>query len=238
MALYPSNRSIPTNTDSALVAWAINFDTVFAANPTNYGSDALVAASVTAATTTLSDLFDLAGVTNRLANNPAGYTKPNRADLMTAKAAYLALVRPLAVLIQANDGVSDMDKVTAGITPRNNTRTPIYAPATAPVLAFLNAGIGTHTLGFADEATPSKKLVPNGAIGLELWSAVGATQTPLADLLFNQMSSRWPVTVTWDPAEAGLLATYAARWLGRRGDTGPWSAILTATVVFSEVPTP
>lgn len=213
-----------------------NFRDVVVADPSTYDIDAVTATDVSTVVDAFRDAYDIAGVNGRIAVNPAGYTQPNRAAMYAAMAAAMSLVRPLAVQIQANPGIDDADKLTAGIVPRNFTRTPIFVPGTAPVIDFLRAGVGTHLLSFADETTPASKRKPLGAIALQLYIGVGAAQTPLADLCFYQQYSRNPAIVQFSAGEAGQLATYAARWVGKRGDTGPWSASLIATVLFSEVP--
>lgn len=229
--LYPINRSIPVNTDQALVTWSLNFSTVLTAAPATYGTDAPTAVAVAAAQLAYSDAYDLAGVVGRVAINPAGYTKPNRAALYAARAAMLAIVRPLASQIQTDLAISDEDKLLIGVQPKNFNRTPTYAPATAPVLAFLGATTGVHRLTFADELTPSKKLMPIGSVGIDVYVGVGVAPVPLADCSFSQRYSRWPIVVTFDPGDAGKTATYFARWAGRRGDVGPWSPVASAVIV-------
>lgn len=229
--LYPVNKSIPTNTDAALVPWSLTFSAGITANPVLYGTDAGTAVTLAAAQLAYSDAYDLAGVANRLAVNPAGYTKPNRAALYVARASFLALARPLASQIQQDNAISDNDKLLIGIVPKNLNRTPTYVPQTAPVVGFLSAGVGVHTLTFADSLTPSSKLIPVGAVGIDLYVGIGVAATPLADCSYFQRFARWPAVVTFQPADAGKVATYYARWTGRRGDTGPWSAVLTANII-------
>ncbi len=230
------NQSIPTSTDAEALAWLENFAATLVAAPATYDIDAVTATDLDTAVVAFRNAYDLAGVAGRVAVNPGGYTQPARAAMYAARDAALAVARPLAVQIQANPGISDQDKLDAGVVPRNFNRTPIFVPNTAPILAFLQAGIGTHLLSFADELTPGSKRKPLGATQLQLWLGVGAAQTPLADLGFYSAFSRTPAVVAFDPVDAGKLATYAARWMGRRGDVGPWSAVITATVMFSEAP--
>lgn len=232
------NQSIPTGPDSEVLPWTENFATVFGASPTTYGFTSVEATDVTTAVENYRDAYDIAGVAGRVAVNPGGYTQPNRAALMSARAAALSVIRPLAVQIQANPGISDEDKLDAGIVPRNFSRTPVLVPETSPVLTFLQAGVGTHLLAFADQLTPSRKTKPFGAIGLQLYRKAAASVSGLDELEFHAMFSRNAVLSEFDAADAGKICTYAARWVGTRGDVGPWSALLTATVLFSEVPGP
>jgi hypothetical protein len=236
MPVLGANQSIPTSTDAEALAWLENFAAVIVADPTTYGLDAPTAADVDTAVVAFRDAYDIAGVSGRTAVNPGGYTQPNRADMYASRNAALAVARPIAVQIQANPGISDMDKLTAGIVPRNFNRTKIFVPATSPLLGFLRAGVGTHLLGFADEMTPSSKRKPLGARQIQLFLGIGATITSLGSLRFYAGYSRFPMQVNFDPADAGKLATYAGRWVGTRGDVGPWSALLTATILFSETP--
>jgi hypothetical protein len=236
MPVLGANQSIPTSTDAEALAWLENFAAVIDASPTTYGLDAPTASDIDTVVLAFRTAYDIAGVAARTAVNPGGYTQPNRAAMYDARDAALAFVRPIAVQIQANPGISDEDKLTAGIVPRNFSRTKIFVPSTAPILGFLTAGIGTHMLAFADEMTPSSKRKPLGALQLQLYLGIGAAQVALNDLKFYAGYSRNPALVNFDPADAGKLATYASRWVGTRGDVGPWSASLVATILFSEAP--
>lgn len=235
MPVLGVNQSIPTSTDSETLSWLENFRDVIVADPTLYGLTAPDATALDVAVDAFRVAYDIAGVNGRMAVNPGGYTQPNRATMYGARNSALSIARPFAVQIQANPGISDEDKLAAGVVPRNFNRTLTFVPQTAPILGFLSAGVGTHLLGFADELTPSSKRKPLGAVAVQLWLGVGTLVTPLNDLDFYQQYSRFPAQVNFDPEDAGKLATYAARWVGRRGDVGPWSATLTATVLFAQV---
>lgn len=233
MPVVGVNQSIPTSTDAEALAWLENFSAVVGATPAVYGLDAPTASDIDTAVAAFRDSYDVAGVSGRHAVNPGGYTQPNRAAMYADRDAALSLCRPIAVQIQANPGISDVDKLSAGIVPRNFSRTQIFVPGTAPVVGFLSAGIGTHMLAFADELTPSSKRKPLGAKQIQLYLGIGVASLPLNSLNFYAAFSRNPCTVNFDPGDAGKLATYAARWVGTRGDVGPWSASVVATILFS-----
>lgn len=234
MPVVGVNQSIPTSTDAEALAWLENFAAVLVGDPTVYGLDAPTVGDLETAVEDFRTSYDIAGVSGRTAVNPGGYTQPNRAAMYASRDAALSVARPIAVQIQANPGISDEDKLSAGVVPRNFSRVKIFVPGTAPVLAFLSAGIGTHLLGFADEMTPSSKRKPLGARQLQLYLGIGVTSLTLDALNFYAAYSRFPALVNFDPTDAGKLATYAARWVGTRGDVGPWSASLTATILFSD----
>lgn len=233
MTVYPTNISIPTSSDAETLAWLQNFRDQIVDSPITYGLTSADATDLDTAVTAFRDAWDLAGVEGRTAVNPGSYTQPNRAAMYAARNNALSIARPFAVQIQANPGISDEDKLDAGVVPRNFNRNPLFVPSTAPVISFLQAGIGTHLLAFADETTPSSKRKPFGAAALQLFVGLGSGSLPVNDLRFYQQFSRNPSVVAFDPGDAGQTATYAARWVGRRGDTGPWSASITATVLWS-----
>jgi hypothetical protein len=75
------------------------------------------------------------------------------------------------------------------------------------------------------------KAKPAGVRGCEIWLKVG---TPLpvsaADLTFVTLDTRTPHVIPFDGADGGKLVTYWLRWVSTRGETGPWSAAVSATV--------
>ena len=79
--------------------------------------------------------------------------------------------------------------------------------------------------------TPLKKFKPVGVISMELhgYASAVAPAGP-AVIPFLSIKTRTPFAVSWDESDAGKVAYYAARWLNRRGQPGPWSAIASMTV--------
>jgi hypothetical protein len=233
--MFGSNTSIPDNTIAGNLAWCQNFSTELTADPAALGQNAAIALDVANLVADYTAAFDLAGVESRQAKSPGGYTKPNRAALYTIKASCLAVIRPLAFEIHANPAVSDEDKLLAGVVPRNFNRTPIFVPGTSPILGLQFASMGSHTLAFADSASPASKRKPFGAVGLQLFVGIDSVETPLSELRYYSTFTRNPAVVAFDPQDAGKVATYAGRWIGKRGDDGPWSATFTAVIMFSQV---
>jgi hypothetical protein len=228
-----TNQSIPTNTASATLAWMLTFSAGITAAPATYGFTAPDAVALDALVTTFDAAWTAAGVTNRLANDDTQYTKPLRAAMYSARNAALGMCRQMAVLIQANDGILDMDKLAIGVQPRNFSRTPILVPATAPIIAVQFATPGVHTIAFADTITPASKRKPFGAMQLQLWAAAGVATLPTpAGMSYFGAFTKNPVLASWDPAETGKIASYAARWIGRRGDVGPFGAVAAMTIAF------
>jgi len=149
------------------------------------------------------------------------------------KASALATIRPLAMILKSNQGVSNEDKALLGLHIDDGTRTPVAQPATAPMLSIQAMFSGEHQLRFADELTPDLKKKPAGVIQLELYVYVGPTPTTnYEDADFVGVYTKNPIQYTFSPTQAGLTATYFARWRTRTGLVGPWSLPVGLMIAF------
>lgn len=207
--------------DNAFDLWADNFQTELTASPTTYGLIAGDAVIVAALFTTWSAAFVLA-------TNPATRTSATIADKDAARAAFEATVRPYAQRIRVNPGVSNLDRVTIGVTVAVFPPTPIPAPLTNPVLSLIRALPLTHVLAYADSDTPTTKAKPYGVKQLQLSCTIGvapAVDPDAARYLGGYTKS--PLQVSHQAGDRGKYATYFSRWQngsgpGGVGATGPW----------------
>lgn len=91
-----------------------------------------------------------------------------------------------------------------------------------------------HIIGFVDEATPTKKAKPPGAIGAEIWVkllAVGvAPPSDPAEFGFIALDTKTPYTLDFDGPDGGQNAHYLLRWVSPTGEKGPWSETASVTV--------
>ena len=168
----------------------------------------------------------------RLATGETTRTKVTINDKDQARAVAEQLCRSFAKRIKANDGIPDSAKIAVGVRPENNGRQPIYAPASSPLLNVVGATPGAQTLRYADSATPNSGRKPFGAAQIELYVAV--LDEPTADegaARFIGNFTRNPIAVEFAHEDDGKVATYFARWGGRRGDAGPWSLPVAMRVV-------
>lgn len=216
---------IPTS-DSAFRDWLLNFSTLIAANPAQYGLDAADASILT----TYSSDFDAA---YQLCQAPSTRTATTVANKDSIRASANASVRVFAQMIKANAGVDNADKIALGIHVNDATPTPVGTPTTAPVLMIVGATSGVHEIRYADEATPTSRAKPAGAAQMQL--NVAFNNTPITDpddSAFYGLFTKQPVRVELDPASAGATATYFARWVTATGKFGPWSLPQSMTVAF------
>ena len=159
------------------------------------------------------------------------------ASLVAAKNTALAtcesLFRGYAMLIKADGGVADEDKVRLGIRPGNPKRARIPCPTTSPALAIRSATPGVHTLIYYDPANGDAKRKPRGARSLQLFVGVAAASVVVLDpneCRFYGAFTRSPIGVQFSASDNGRQATYYARWGGRNGQFGPWSALKTMSI--------
>lgn len=226
----PSSSDYIPAPDNAFDAWLVNFSTLLTAAPTDYGLVAGDATAVAGVTTTWSAAY-------ALVVNPATKTAPAVADKDAARASAEALVRPYAVSISQNPGVSDMDKASIGVTVRKVVPTPIPPPTTTPALALVSAAPLNHTLSYKDTSTPTSKSKPFGAIGIQVFRAIGTVPAvdPAQATYYNQWTKS-PNNSSFGSGDVGKVCTYFARWVTRGGpggavQTGPFSAPLALVVM-------
>ena len=145
----------------------------------------------------------------------------------------LGVVRPYAQRVRNNAGVGDDDKIALGVRPLNAGHTPVLVPQTQPLLSVVGATPGVHTLRFADANTPASRAKPFGATYLQVNVGYGGVvPSDVSETVLVGLFTRQPLAVSLPAARRGQRATYFARWVGVRGDTGPWSPPASMTVAF------
>ena len=144
---------------------------------------------------------------------------------------YQDLIRSYVAIVQSNPNVTDAQRQSMGITVRSATRTAVGPPTTKPVANVDTGQRLQHTINFVDELSPTSRAKPEGVQGCEIWMKVG---DPLPagpnDVHYLALDTRTPYTVEFDAADGGKPAHYMLRWINTRGETGPWSATVSATI--------
>jgi hypothetical protein len=197
--------------------WAVNFAALITADPTVYG---LTAGNAT----TIQTAVDQFTAAYTAATDPTTRTTATVAAMRVERVEMTGVLRQYAMIIRANPSITAALLSGLGLTVPDTERTPIPAPTTFPLLDVVNATPGRHELRFADSLTPASRAKPFGAIGLQLFRAIDATEVPTPDgsELIGQFTTN-PLRIDTDPADAGKTATYFARWVTRTGLVGPWS---------------
>lgn len=216
--------------DADFSAWLQNFSTLLTATPTLYGlvsADAVIVAGQNTA-------FQAAYT---LATDPSTRTSPTVADKTAARNTAEVTVRPYAIQIALNAGVSDMDKVAIGVTVAKTIPTPVPPPTTTPTLSLVAGTSRTHQLAYRDSATPTSKGKPAGSTGIQIFRAIGVV--PAIDptqAVYYQNWTKSPNLSEFGTGDVGKICTYFARWMTTSGPAGtsqfgPWSTPLALTVM-------
>jgi hypothetical protein len=210
--------------DPEFDTWQANFVSVVNGDLAGYGLVAGDLTPVTTAQTAWNASFP-AHVTAQAAAQAARQTKD------FDRSSYEEVVRAVVRKIQATAAVTDTAKAAAGITVRDSEPTPSGPPPSAPVGQVDTSQRLAHTVHFADSATPTSRAKPAGVRGCEIWMKVG-TPAPVdpSELSFVTLDTRTPHTVPFAGSDANKTVTYWLRWVSTRGETGPWSAAVSATV--------
>ncbi|MEX2244865.1 MAG: hypothetical protein WD716_13590 [Fimbriimonadaceae bacterium] len=210
--------------DDAFNAFITNAYNVINADLAGFG---LVAGDMTAATAAKTD-WDT--------NYPAATTAKAAASAAvalkdTSRFTFEDAMRTVFAKIYAA-GVAIGDNLeAAGLSPRDTTPTDVPVPSTRPVMIIDTSERFRHKNNFADEGTPTKRAKPFGVAGCELRLFIGATPpVDPQDFDFVAIDTRTPQIWEFDPADAGQMAHWVARWVNTRGEAGPWSDVVSATV--------
>lgn len=224
----PAASYIPAK-DADFDAFFNNFQTLIAANPTDYG---LVAGDATAITAS----YNTWHASYLLATNPDTRTTPVIAQKDANRTASVALIRPYAQQISRNDAVSPELVTGLGLNLPNPTRPPIPPPLTFPVLGLISLAPRTINLRYTDSALGASKQKPVGAIGMELVAVVGVAPavSPENGRALGTFTKA-PLVASFDAADQGKTATFFGRWVTKSGAggkayVGPWSAPLSQVI--------
>jgi hypothetical protein len=210
--------------DSDFSVWTKNFITYANANLAALG---LVAADLTPITA--ADVaFNTALATNVSAQSQAQSARISKDG---ARRDLENFIRPLAARIQTTPTVSDAHRESLQLTVRSTTRTAVGAPETRPVATIDTSQRLQHTISFGDETTPNSRAKPPGAQGCEIWVKVGG-EAPVdpSELKYVATDTRTPYLAHYEGADGGKIAYYMLRWISTRGETGPWSQTVSATI--------
>lgn len=210
--------------DADFSAWVDNF--IAFAND-NLAALGLTAADLTPVQTPHS-AFKIALPANIAAQTQALSARQTKDDTRSATEDG---VRPLVARLQASSVVTDAQRQSLGITVRSGTRTAAAAPTSRPVATVDTSQRLQHTISFVDELTPTSRAKPDGVSGCEIWAKVGSpAPADPRELNYLATDTRSPYTAEFGGGDAGKVVYYMLRWVNTRGDRGPWSQTVSATI--------
>ena len=146
---------------------------------------------------------------------------------------YKAALRPfITENLSVNINVSDSDRVLMGLTVKTGTHTPTPVPSSSPVVSVDFSTRMQHTLSYYDENASRSKAKPAGVHGCEIFMKVdGAAPTEASEVIYVGTCTASPYTVKFDGTKGGKTVYYWLRWVNTRGESGPWSASISAMIM-------
>lgn len=218
-----ANDFIP-RADADLISWVSNFLDYANANSATLG---IRAADITALQNTTTD-FQTDFANNNAAQASAQAARQKKDD---SREPLVALARSLVRQIQATASVTDSQRQSLGLNIKSTTRTAVGEPTTRPVATVDTSQRLRHVISFTDEETPGSRAKPAGTMGCEIWVKVGPTPpVDPSECHYLATDTATPYTVEYDGADAGKIAHYMLRWVNTRGERGPWSQTVSATI--------
>ncbi|MEZ6113742.1 MAG: hypothetical protein R3C99_22430 [Pirellulaceae bacterium] len=210
--------------DADFDGFTVNLTTTINANLADYGLDAADVETLSAAQDAWNSAFPAYSAAVSAADAALAAKNSARESLSTA-------VREVVRRIQANSSVTDAARAAIGVTVADTTKTPAAVPTTSPIGRVEQPNRLQHVIHFVDSATPTSKAKPAGIRGCQIWMKLGATPPASAsELQYLATDTRTPYTVQFESSDANQTAHYWLRWENTRGQTGPWSPVVSATV--------
>ena len=216
--------------DADFENWLNNFSTLLTASPVTYGLTAPDAVIVAGQYASWNAAY-------MLATNPATRTSVTIQAKTNARNTATATVRPYAVNIINNAGVTDANKTSIGVTVPKLVPTPVPPPLTFPHLVLDGATPLVMNMSYRDSGTPTSKKKPAGATGVQIFVTKGIA--PAVDpsvALFYQTWTKSPNTVNFNSGDTGKIATFFTRYQttsgpGGTAQYGPWGTPQSWTII-------
>ena len=220
----PSNKDYIPRPDADFNTWLSTF---MSALNTRGPALGVTPAELTALQTARETWDTALGEHNELQVLAAAATQNKR----QARESLESLARSTVRRLQTHPNIQDSDRLALGIGTRSATRTQAPAPSTHPVAQVDTSQRLRHSISFSDETTPNSRAKPDGIRGCESWVKVGgdAPASP-SELTFLALATASPHVADYDGSDAGKTAHYMLRWANTRGEQGPWSQTVSATI--------
>lgn len=126
--------------------------------------------------------------------------------------------------------LTSQDRNTLNLAAPNPTRGRNPRPTTKPKGSVDTSKHLEHTVHFFDENTPNSRAKPDGVRGCQIWCKIGSPAADPSELSYLATDTASPYVVHFNGADAGKVVYYWLRWENTRGEVGPWSDVIMATV--------
>jgi hypothetical protein len=130
-----------------------------------------------------------------------------------------------------NRAVSNPDRVMLGIPIYKTTRVPSAVAVEAPLARVDTSMLGHVNIFFRGSEGKHRRAKPPGQHCVEAgWVIADAPPASWEELLHSAVTTRSPLTLSFEYHERGKTVYFALRWENTRGEKGPWSEIRGAII--------
>ena len=120
------------------------------------------------------------------------------------------------------------DRNTLNMPERSTSKTPAPVPTTVPIGQVNTSRRLEHTISFTNEDGSLAK--PFGVRGCQIWYKIGTPAVDPSELSFMFTDTASPHIHQFSGEHVGKNVYYWLRWENTRGETGPWSDVVMATI--------
>lgn len=139
--------------------------------------------------------------------------------------------RALAQHLQKQESMTDALRASFGLTVPDAEPTPSAAPTSYPVVTIDTSKRLQHGLNMRANDMPNSRALPPGVAHVEISTYVGATPpTSIKQFKLIDIATKHNFTVHYDSEVAGQTAYFNLRYVSTRGEKGPWSETVSATI--------
>jgi hypothetical protein len=126
--------------------------------------------------------------------------------------------------------LTPQDRNTLNLQLRSKTSALTQAPTTKPVTKVDISKRLEHTVFFVDELTLTSRAKPEGVRGCQIWYKIGTPAIDPSELTYVMTDTASPQVIKFKGEDAGKNVYYWLRWESTRGEVGPWSDVIIATI--------
>ncbi|APZ96302.1 hypothetical protein [Fuerstiella marisgermanici] len=218
-----AKRSLVPTSEGKFSLWIRTLAKILLANPELYGLTEAQVTKLSELVAQWDEDYEAAERARDIARGAVEKRKETR-RVLTEEA------RMLARLVQANPNVTDEARRDAGLPVHKTHRTPASTPKSAPMCQVIATDRLEHMVSYVDSLTPTRRAKPDGVASCQIYVAIGDAAPNASDYVLAGVATRTPHKVTFKEDDGGKTAHYLLRWANAKGDTGPWSHGVSATI--------
>jgi hypothetical protein len=218
-----AKKNFPPAADHALLAAATQTAAVVAPEAVAYGS---TTGDLTAFSTLIGEFGSGLAALEAAQDVARSLRAAKDAKAAQLDAAYRAIYRRARA-----KGVSNTMLVAANMPAVDDSRTPVPPPSMIPALLLVKTEGATHELRVIDKDNPTRRAKPDDVENFLFFKHVGETApATIEGCVFAVNSSRMGATIANAPADAGKTVWYLCAAANGKGEMGPVSEPLRATI--------